>query len=400
MPYPIQQGSPSWTPKTPAPGGMPRPWSIPPRPANDPIRLPRPANDNTRGFISGFTRKVYYGRIAVNVINMWYRRTRTKVPSFDGYVVNLDCGMTGGPITDVAAFNACGQSIALSPASQSAGVTGNRPATIWEWGPPVGPGPGTSTYFLSGKRWVRVNPAGESQVTKEVVTTVEYHQRNWSYAYNEPWIKPFDYPNPFPQPYRTIPSRPVSPLPEGSERGPSPRPRLLPDNPSVPGPSWVFNVPGKPTLVLPTFPPLVGPGTGSNPGTEVAPLPGRPRPRQKEKKVYAKLKGGAARLVSGITETADAVDAIYEALPEKLRKKLEKRYRQQAIREGRWVTIPPHQKAEWIYRYWKKVDIVQAMKNLAINELEDRVIGKLAQGARKTSRRMGGIVGVLTGPAL
>lgn len=402
MPYPIQQGSPSWGPSSPRPGGIPRPWSIPPRPANDPIRTPTPANDNgrIRGAYRGIGRKVYYGRVAYNVISMWYRLKTVKEPPLDGYIQTLNCGQTGGPFLDIAGFPSCSGPFLVDAFALGAGVTANRPPIIYQWGPVVGPGPGTTTYYNPGIRWERVVTAGQSQVTVETVTRTEYVERTWEWTETTPWIVPFDYPNPFPMPYRSIPTRPDSPLPERTERGPSPRPRPgpRPDNPLFPGPGWEVTFPNPRPVVRPTYPPVIGPGT--DPGTRPNPRPARPRPREKEKKVYAKIKGAAARLVSGATETADFVEAIYEALPEKLRKKLEKKYRQQAIREGRWVTVPPQQKAIWVYRYWKQVDIVQAMKNLGVNEVEDRVIGKLAQGARETSRRAGGIVGVLTGPAI
>lgn len=151
----------------------------------------------------------------------------------------------------------------------------------------------------------------------------------------------------------------------------------------------------------PRVPLLPGDAIASDPGAaprgEIAPTPGvtiqtridyrRPPAGTKEQKFIANPAGRnlVVRLFSGITEFGDAIDAIYEAIPKELR----------GTRRRTLVD-----KANFVYRNLQHVDIIEALQNLAVNEVEDRAIGKLGRYGAKAAARHNRAVGFATGPAL
>lgn len=81
-----------------------------------------------------------------------------------------------------------------------------------------------------------------------------------------------------------------------------------------------------------------------------------------------------------LTEYQDAVDAVYDALPKKLRRALKKKY------EG----DPNVAQKTWeIYQNFGKIDGAEAIKNLAENHIEDYVIGKGFKGIEDAAKRLG-----------
>lgn len=94
--------------------------------------------------------------------------------------------------------------------------------------------------------------------------------------------------------------------------------------------------------------------------------------------------GALSKLINGITEAKDLGEAVYDALPEKLRKQL--------IKEngGRSLTFPKKMAA--LYKHINEVDVGDALENIAKNQLEDFVFGKAGQGmarAQNTRARLG-----------
>lgn len=135
--------------------------------------------------------------------------------------------------------------------------------------------------------------------------------------------------------------------------------------------------------------PLPKPGPRPAPGGKPAP----PKPREKERK--GKIAAGLGRAVEvafAASEGADAVDAIWEALPKEYRQRTAKSgvaRKGALIGEGtRYSTTID--KAIAIYKYYKHLNLSEAAKNLLINHFVDKVIGTMsAKGADKLRKRLG-----------
>ena len=126
-----------------------------------------------------------------------------------------------------------------------------------------------------------------------------------------------------------------------------------------------------------------------------------PGPNRKEQKV--KMNGGSAllRAIGALTETRDAINAVYDALPKD-------------VKTADWVKNAPKGqkgaipevsmkgKLETLYKNFSKIDPVQAVANLAINAAEDAVIGRMSQRTQKNLNNSGynSALGYGSGPAL
>lgn len=219
----------------------------------------------------------------------------------------------------------------------------------------------------------------------------------------ERWLP--TYPDPF---------APVRPKPdfEVGFAQPLPGPEAFdnPDLPYQPDYQWQWelgvgvvapNVPFVPLPVSPVHPPAVVPRIPPVKRT-------RPRKREKQRKVMTKsAKIGIAlyKILDGISESAEVVDAFYDALPKEVRKRWEKERFPDArwIKDkntGKWVRVGVERpgdnfgqygidgadwKLEALYYNWHKVDVEEAIKNIIKNELSDRVIGGIQAGLPKNS---------------
>lgn len=125
-----------------------------------------------------------------------------------------------------------------------------------------------------------------------------------------------------------------------------------------------------------TEPPVKGePDPGTDPED-----PHPPRPREKERKI--RVPAVLRRVLSAayaLTETKDAIEAIWEALPKELQestRKSGKTRKGAIIGEGRaYSTV--NDKARQLYDHWDEVDLEQAMINLAVNHVTDEMLGRL-----------------------
>lgn len=112
-----------------------------------------------------------------------------------------------------------------------------------------------------------------------------------------------------------------------------------------------------------------------------------PSPRERERKtnpiatwVYAGL--------GFITETVDAVDAVWEALDDEVKTRV----------KGRRTT--PQQKLEDLFNNLDRLDVNQAFINLIIEGLEDRLWGALGKQTRDANRNDDRVPGWAAGPAI
>lgn len=111
-----------------------------------------------------------------------------------------------------------------------------------------------------------------------------------------------------------------------------------------------------------------------------------PGPGKKERKMKVAVNNSSfgGRLIGGLGELADAVNAMHDALPKELQLK--------------YATIP--EKALQVYRHINEVDLNEAVMNMLANQGEDRFIGKTGQDTAVLNDRLGNPGGVTLGPAL
>lgn len=204
----------------------------------------------------------------------------------------------------------------------------------------------------------------------------------------DPLSAPLLAPTPLPQPlpWKLLPYRRLNPWrAEQTVTGPKPReevePWTLPTN--HPGyqaepvveidyqamPDGTVNA----TAVLPEAMVLTDSGWApTRPQHQLAP----PQRGHKERKVVLNAARTLPGLIFGaVTEFGDAIDAVWDALPDKFRK------REQAKRHGK---RPLLQVKVWqVFTHAKDIDVEKALVNLAQNQLEDKAIGYASRKANE-----------------
>lgn len=157
--------------------------------------------------------------------------------------------------------------------------------------------------------------------------------------------------------------------------------------------------------------PVQGVGaSGLDPSTRLNPYENpvhvsRPAPQgTKERKFIANVRAASflGRVLNFTTESMDMVTAVWEAIPPRYR--ASQKY---SKKKGKWVQIYqplPQEKMKELWQHFDKVDVNEAIKNIAVNQLEDAAIGKLGAAAQKHAKpvleQLGRPVGFGTGPAL
>lgn len=139
--------------------------------------------------------------------------------------------------------------------------------------------------------------------------------------------------------------------------------------------------------------PVMGPAALSSPN------PRRPGRDTKEKKVRVVAAGAARRVLDAIGETADFVEALWDALPPEFKKHKTRR------RPWPYRSEKPkvHEMARDLYDAWDKLGIDyfnKAFDNVVLNQIEDFVYGKLGQTSGQAAASIGRPVGFQTGPGL
>lgn len=208
---------------------------------------------------------------------------------------------------------------------------------------------------------------------------------------------PYAPPSYFPRPAQ-YPDMPYIPAPEEvpiKGRPPVTRPQEVPaiNIPLNPGPIYQPSPRPRPQ---PGGQPGAGPEPGANPKPSPYPVPewgihgkNPPNARTRERKTRSAGLGGLLwRLVGNVTETYDAISAVYKALPWQLR-----RFKG---RDGKWrdKAVTPQDRARAIWDFAGKASqsewdafMFQAAKNVAWEQVQDYAIGKLASGRVKAYKR-------------
>jgi hypothetical protein len=125
-----------------------------------------------------------------------------------------------------------------------------------------------------------------------------------------------------------------------------------------------------PTSLVLDVPPIGAP-VFAPPGSAPPHSASRPRPRTKEKKLIAAATGAAKTLLNVTTESLDALNAVYRALPKKYQK----------------PGASPQRKAELLYKHFDELDAGKAVGNLIRNSAQDNLFGKLGRVQAKANRK-------------
>lgn len=178
-----------------------------------------------------------------------------------------------------------------------------------------------------------------------------------------------------PLPLRQLPSPGMDPN----------RQRGLPGKPPLPDPPDYDPLPGNvppPMRRVPAGSPMPGPGPGRVGGRRP------PGPRERERKAKSTMVHMLS-ILDAISEGAEVVDAIYDALPDDVKRKWDRKGRGLIDNAGQYGIDGADWKLKALWHNWDKVDIDQAARNILANHIQDSVLGSIY---RKLPRNVGGAV--------
>lgn len=115
-----------------------------------------------------------------------------------------------------------------------------------------------------------------------------------------------------------------------------------------------------------------------------------PQPKRKEDKEKKTKSVGTrvADFLDFVSESAEVVDAVYQALPDDVKKRWSKgRKERPGDSMGQYGLDGADWKLQAIYHNWEKIDGAQAVANVLANEFEDRVYGKAFGAQDKVTGR-------------
>lgn len=131
----------------------------------------------------------------------------------------------------------------------------------------------------------------------------------------------------------------------------------------------------------------------------------KPPKGTKERKFIANARGRIAELFGAMTEWEDFIRALWEALPKKYRTgyyKLHGKNGTVYYKRRRKAGLPEMQRDLW--KHFDALDFNDAVWNVAMNQLQDALIGKLGKAQQRAARdwlaKMGRPVGFGTGPGM
>lgn len=125
-------------------------------------------------------------------------------------------------------------------------------------------------------------------------------------------------------------------------------------------------------------------------GKSPAPFPASKPPPQRviEKKLKVTKSLGAKifKALDTLSESAEKVDCIHKSLPKKMQAKKLEKSRGLLDSAGQYGIDEVDQKIPAIYKNFQHVDWGRALHCIALNEIEDGIIGRMNAGVRKVYR--------------
>lgn len=109
-----------------------------------------------------------------------------------------------------------------------------------------------------------------------------------------------------------------------------------------------------------------------------------------------------SKILSSITEAGDVIDAVYDALPDKIRKKAWGKYAPKG-EKGVPPVVSPQMKLKVLYENADKIDVKKALRNVVAEQVADRAWAQQSQWTQKGYRSPyygGRKVGLELGPAI
>lgn len=117
----------------------------------------------------------------------------------------------------------------------------------------------------------------------------------------------------------------------------------------------------------------------------------RQKDKNRERKYRPRWAGKAWALIGFVTEANDVFEAFWKGLPGKLKRR--------AFVENGYKKLSQLDKARFLARHWREVDVDRFIKELIENQVEDFIYGKIGQAAGAASREANRPVGYQTGDA-
>lgn len=115
--------------------------------------------------------------------------------------------------------------------------------------------------------------------------------------------------------------------------------------------------------------------------TPVKTLPAIPNPREREQKLRLQMPAAVQAVVSGITETEDFIDVLFDNLPASEKRKLKKNQR---TFQGKVALLFQNLDRLATWEYWDK-----AIVDLVLDQLEDVAFGGVGNASKALGKRQG-----------
>lgn len=267
-----------------------------------------------------------------------------------GRTVAAACGPGSSFMADNLGWPGCG----TWTANPRQATVDRNAVNIWHWGPWAATNPITkATQYAAGTKLTRLPGVNYAPVGFMPV---------W------PGFNPGTAPAPSPHPANPSPSVPV------------PR-AAVPDLQDGPGRQTGPRGPRQRSRH--TYRVARRPWGEPDPGTDPEdPRPPRPNEREKKMRAPAALRAALSAAYAA-TETADVIEALFDALPKHIQKTVPK-----TGRLGPGARLAPgtpyasvSDKARHLYDNWEQLDVNEAAWNLLQNHVTDEIIGRLFGGA-------------------
>lgn len=279
---------------------------------------------------------------------------------------------------DLADIPGSAASPSLTPAAEygTVSIVGDEYSMIM---PEVFAVPGAENPFFEitpgALRRVPTETAPQPLTRQEIITRAKQNAAQSSRG-SETWVEP--------APWIGSPPR------FGFAPGTKPAPRPAPNPGNRPN-----------DMVIVVTPPGVNPNTSPAPRTHASTKPNRKYEREKKGIVAQNMP--IQKIFGSATEASDFVDSLWDALPKNRKSGYYKLHGKGGIPFWKWRhRVGMKTKIADLWRGYKDIDLSDAVWNLAVNQLEDALIGKLGKKAQEQAKgqleQLGRPVGFGFGP--